>query len=162
MEPQVTGELLCWYKHLRLKRQLISININCQWCWLTSVDLFLTWTADETKTDLSFQYFRVHAVIGLEYLLGFLLSSKITKKTCSYIFKIYSAVKKKKPHILTGWAASSAGKSHVRSFQLVGRTYWLWQAASGSGSGERHHIWARSLFKINLNLSLLQRRQIVL
>lgn len=81
MEPQATGyswtpwllqaygvKMTSYFHKYKLLNEF-------KW-WLSSVDLFLTWMAEQIKTDLSFQYFRVHAVIGLEYLLCFLLSSK--------------------------------------------------------------------------------------
>lgn len=67
---------------------------------MSSVDLFLfgqckgkkifKWGSNinivRLKTDLSLQYFSIHAVIGLEYLLCFLLRPKNIYKRCSYIF----------------------------------------------------------------------------
>lgn len=78
MEPQATG--YSWTPNYGVKMMTYfhkyKLLTKFKLCWLSYVDLFLTWVADEIKTDLSFQYFCVHAVIGLEYLLSFLLSSK--------------------------------------------------------------------------------------
>lgn len=82
MKPKVTG--YSWTPWLRQTygfkmRSYSTIETpKCiQKVLLSSVDLFLTWMDDKIQTYLRFQDFCVHAVIGLEYLLCFLLSSKL-------------------------------------------------------------------------------------